>query len=85
MIKTTDYFNMTIEELQQERECGTREEAKILDEGFEHYWFETLDGLNARLSEPEWKQYVDEHNYDVVIFEMLVENTNHNKYCICCK
>lgn len=44
IVKTTDYFNIKIEETgKQINEYDTREEAKVLDAGLEHYFFETLE------------------------------------------
>ena len=46
IIKTTDYFNITVEEAGKKiNEYDTREEAKVLDAGLEHYFFQTLEGL----------------------------------------
>ena len=40
IIKTTEYFNITVEEAGKKiNEYDTREEVKVLDAGFEHYFF----------------------------------------------
>lgn len=40
--KTTNYFKITKEEAEKTRDGYTREEAKVLDAGLEHYFFQTL-------------------------------------------
>lgn len=45
IIKTTDYFNMTVEEAGKKINEYTKEETKVLDVGMEHYFFGTLVGL----------------------------------------
>lgn len=44
MIKTTEYFNMSIDELLTTRDSGyTREECKIYDEGFHVHFFDGIE------------------------------------------
>ena len=44
MIKTTEYFNMTVDELLVERGNGyTREECKILDDGIKITFFDSVE------------------------------------------
>jgi hypothetical protein len=81
--KTTDYFNIT------EGEAGkicngydTREEAKVLDSGLEHYFFETLECLTEEYNSKERKKYVERKGYEVILFEFVADNSNHNKYCM---
>lgn len=81
--KTTIYFNIT------EEEAGkiingydTREEAKVLDSGLEHYFFETLEGLYKDYFSEERKSYTEVHKYEVLLFEFAADNSNHNKYCM---
>ena len=53
MIKTTDYFNMSIDELLINRGDGyTREECKILDDGIKVTFFDSIE---------EYKQEKEEH------------------------
>lgn len=81
IIKTTDYFNITVEEAG--KICNgyeTKEEAKILDFGLEHYFFETLEGLEKEYNSKERKSYTDSKGYEVLLFEFVADNSNHNKY-----
>ena len=83
IIKTTEYFNITVEEAGKIRNCyDTREVAKVLDAGFEHYFFETLEGLEKEYNSEERKNYTDSKGYDVLLFEFVADNSNHNKYCM---
>lgn len=83
IIKTTEYFNITVEEAGKIRNgYDTREEAKVLDAGFEHYFFETLEGLEKEYNSEERKNYTDSKGYDVLLFEFVADNSNHNKYCM---
>lgn len=81
--KTTDYFNITAEEA---GKCfngyDTKEEAKVLDEGIEHYFFQTLEGLTEEYNSKKRKAYVKEYGYEVIGFEFVSDNSNHNKYCM---
>ena len=81
--KTTDYFNITKEEAGKIRnKYDTREEAKVLDAGLEHHFFETLEALEKEYASEERKAYTEKYGYDVIIFEFVADNTNHNKYCM---
>ena len=83
IIKTTDYFNITVEEAG--KICNgydTKEEAKVLDAGLEHYFFETLEGLEKEYNSEERKIYTDSKGYEVLLFEFVADNSNHNKYCM---
>lgn len=83
IIKTTDYFNMTVEEAGKKiNEYDTREEAKVLDAGLEHYFFGTLEGLEKEYNSNECKEYVARKGYEIVLFEFVADNSNHNKYCM---
>ena len=83
IIKTTEYFNITVEEAGKIRNgYDTREVAKVLDVGFEHYFFETLEGLEKEYNSEERKNYTDSKGYDVLLFEFVADNSNHNKYCM---
>lgn len=81
--KTTDYFNITKEEAG--KICNghdTREEAKVLDSGLEHYFFETLEGLTKEYNSKECKEYTKRKGYEVILFEFVADNSNHNKCCM---
>lgn len=81
--KTTDYFNITVEEASKNiEEDMTREEAKVLDSGLEHHFFETLEGLTKEYNSEERKVYTDKYDYEVLLFEFVADNSNHNKYCM---
>lgn len=83
IIKTTDYFNMTVEEAgKQIDEYNTREEAKVLDAGLEHYFFETLKGLEKEYNSKKRQKYTEKYGYEVLLFQFVADNTNHNKYCM---
>ena len=81
--KTTDYFNITKEEAS--KICNgydTREEAEVLDSGLEHYFFETLECLTNEYNSEERKEYTERKGYEVILFEFVADNSNHNKYCM---
>lgn len=80
--KTTNYFKITKEEAEKIRDGYTREEAKVLDSGNEHYFFETLEGLTKGYNSKERKEYTEKKEYEVILFEFVVDNSNHNKYCM---
>lgn len=81
--KTTDYFNITEQEAGKYiDEYNTREEAKVLDVGTEHYFFETLEGLTKDYNSECRKNYTQKYEYDVILFEFVADNANHNKYCM---
>lgn len=83
IVKTTDYFNVTEEETGKIiNDYNTREEAKVLDSGLEHYFFETLEGLYKEYFSEERKTYTEAHKYEVLFFEFVTDNGNHNKYCM---
>lgn len=79
--KTTDYFNITKEEAEKTRDGYTREEAKVLDAGLEHYFFKTLEGLTEEYNSEKRKAYTEKYGYKVIVFEFVAENSNHN-YCM---
>lgn len=81
--KTTEYFGITrAEAAERINECDTREEAKVLDSGLEHYFYETLKGLEVDYNS-EWKKnHTNKYGYDVLLFEFVADNDNHNKYCM---
>jgi hypothetical protein len=60
----------------------TREESKVLDSGIEHYFFETLEGLTKEYNSKERKEYTKKKEYEVILFEFVSDNNNHNKYCM---
>lgn len=81
--KITDYFNITKEEAG--KICNgydTREEAKVLDSGVEHYFFETLEGLTKEYNSKERKEYTEEKGYEVILFEFVAGNSNNIKYAM---
>lgn len=81
--KTTDYFHITEQEAGKYiNEYDTREEAKVLDIGTEHHFFETLDRLAKDYNSKERKDYTTKYEYDVILFEFVADNSNHNKYCM---
>lgn len=83
IIKTTDYFNITVEEAGKQIDNDmTIEEAKVLDSGLEHYFFETLEGLEKAYNSKECQVYTKLKGYELLLFEFVVDNSNHNKYCM---
>ena len=81
--KTTDYFKITVEEASKNiNGYDTREEAKVLDSGLEHYFFETLEGITKEFNSEERKVYTNQKDYEVLLFEFVADNSNHNKYCM---
>lgn len=81
--KTTEYFNMSIKEAaKMVDEYITKEEAKVLDEGLEHYFFGTYEGLVKEFESEERKNYTEKYDYEVLLFEFVCDNSNHNKYCM---
>jgi hypothetical protein len=81
--KTTDYFNISVEEAGRIiNGFDTKEEAKVLDSGLEHYFFETLEGLEKEYNSSEFQNYIEKYDYDVIVFEFVADNENHSKYCI---
>lgn len=83
IIKTTDYFNITVEEAGKIiNNYDTREEAKVLDAGLEHVFFETLEGLEKEYNSEKCKEYAKKYDYEILLFEFVADNSNHNKYCM---
>ena len=81
--KTTDYFNITKEEAGKIRNgYDTREEAKVLDSGLEHYFFETLEDLTKEYNSKERKEYTEKKGYEVILFEFVADNSNNIKYAM---
>lgn len=81
--KTTEYFNITREEAAKSiDDYNTKEEAKVLDTGLEHYFFETLEGLKENYNSMACQEYVKTHGYEILLFEFVADNSNHNKYCM---
>jgi len=81
--KTTDYFKITVEEAGKRiNEYDTKEEAMVLDTCLVHYFFETLEGLKEEYNSNRRKKYTKEKSYDVLLFEFVADNDNHNKYCM---
>lgn len=80
--KTTDYFKITKEEAVKTRDGYTREEAKVLDSGLEHYFFETLEALTKEYNSKGRKEYTKRKGYEAILFEFVANNSNHNKYCM---
>ena len=83
IVKTTDYFNISKEEARKiVNGSDTKEEAKVLDSGLEHYFFGTLRGLGKEYNSYKRKRYTETHGYEVILFEFVADNNNHNKYCM---
>ena len=83
IVKTTDYFNITVEEAGKKIDDDmTKEEAKVLDSGLEHYFFETLEGLENEYNSKECQVYAEIKGYELLMFEFVADNSNHNKYCM---
>lgn len=81
--KTTDYFNITVEEAGKIRNgYDTREEAKVLDAGVEHYFFETLEEMEKEYNSEAFQKYLKVKEYEAIVFEFVADNSNHNRYCI---
>ena len=82
IIKTTDYFNITANEAGEKvDEYNTKEEAMVLDAGLKCYLFETLESLR-RFNSIECQNYAKEYGYEILLFEFVADNSNHNKYCM---
>lgn len=81
--KTTDYFNITADEAGICRNgYDTKEESIVLDAGIEHYFFQTLEGLKEGYNSGKRKAYTEKYGYEVIVFEFVADNSNHNKYCM---
>ena len=83
IIKTTDYFNKSIEELSELRNDGiwTREECLICDDGLKIVFYSTLENLQKDYEETV--SYYKSIKMEVkAVLEMQVPNTNNNKYAI---
>lgn len=81
--KTTDYFNIVVEEAGKRiNQYDTTEEAMVLDSCLEHYFFETLEGLREEYNSDIRKRYTKQKSYDVLLFEFVADNDNHNRYCM---
>lgn len=82
--KTTEYFDMTVEEAAKviDEYNTTKEEAKVLDAGLEHKFFKTYEGLEKEFRSEECKKYAERYGYEVLLFEFMCDNSNHNKYCM---
>lgn len=80
--KTTDYFGVSLEEAKREIEDYTIEERKVLDAGLEHYFFKTYEGLEREINSERCKEYISRNEYEVLLFEFVSDNINHNKYCM---
>ena len=83
IIKTTDYFNKSIEELSELRNDGiwTREECLICDDGLKIVFYSELENLQKDYEETV--SYYKSIKMEVkAVLEMQVPNTNNNKYAI---
>lgn len=83
IIKTTDYFNKSIEELSELRNDGTwtREECLICDDGLVVHWFNSLETLSKNINTKTEKC----NGYDLelkAVLELQAPNTNNNKYAM---
>ena len=83
IIKTTEYFNKSIEELSELKHDGTwtKEECLICDDGLKIVFYSALENLQA-----DYEKTVNYHKsieLDVkAVLEMQVPNINNNKYAI---
>lgn len=81
--KTTDYFDLTIEEAGLKcGDIGTKEEARILDSGLEFHFFEKLEAMIDDYRSEQCQEYIDYCDYTVLMFELMCPNKNNNKYCM---
>lgn len=81
--KTTEFFHISEEEAGRLlNEYDTVEEANVLNSGLEHYFFQTLECLEKEYNSEERKIYSKTHGYEVIVFEFVADNSNHNKYCM---
>lgn len=83
IIKTTEYFNKSIEELSELRNDGTwtREECLICDCGLKICFYSTLEGLQNNYEETV--AYYKSIKMEVkAVLEMQIPNINNNKYAI---
>lgn len=65
MIKTTDYFKMSIDELLTiNKESGwTREECKIYDEGLQIVWYDSQEEMKE--DRESLQRYLDRHDFHI--------------------
>ena len=83
IIKTTDYFNKSIEELSELRNDGTwtREECLICDDGLKIVFYSELEILQKDYEETV--SYYKSIKMEVkAVLEMQGTSTNNNKYTI---
>lgn len=83
IIKTTDYFNKTIDELSELRNDNTwtREECLICDDGLKVCFYSTLENLESNYEETT--NYYKSIRLELkAVLEMQVPNTNGNKYAM---
>ena len=83
IIKTTDYFNKSIEELSELRNewTWTREECLICDDGLKIVFYATLEHLRKDY-EKTVSYYKSIRLEEKAVLEMQASNTNGNKYAI---
>lgn len=66
IVKTTDYFDITVAEAGKKMdEYNTKEEAKVLDSGLEHYFFATSEDLEKEFNSKECQEYVKKYGYSM--------------------
>lgn len=82
IVKTTDFFNISKQDAEKNNGYETKEEAKILDFGEEHYFFNTLEGLRKDYYSKNCQDYVKDKKYKIFLFELVANNSNNNKYCM---
>lgn len=81
--KTTDYFHISEKEAAKRvDDYNTKEEAMVLDEGEEYYFFETLKCLTEEYNSDERKNYVETYHFETILFQFVADNMNHNRYCM---
>ena len=82
IIKTTEYFEISLEEAQREIDDYTVEERKVLDAGLEHHFFETYENLEKEINSGRCKTYMCKNGYETLVFEFVGDNKNHSNYCM---
>ena len=65
MIKTTDYFKMSANDLLSinEESGWTREECKIFDEGLQVSWYDTVEEMQE--DRENLQRYLDRHDFHI--------------------
>lgn len=84
--KTANYFGMTMEEASVVLESGiTVEKARILELGTIFHFLPSYERLLHMYNDSYFQMHIEEHGYEMLIFEFVSDNTLPSKYCIVLK